>query len=555
MTLLLDLAIRSSILVLVGLAVAAVLHRQSAALRHAVLAMTVIAAAALVPLTAIVPTWQVSLPVSLAQQWSASRASTAPRDVAGRVDRRWRDDAAAAAHMTGSRAVPARPTVRVVEAARVVWVTGVVVCAAVLLTGFVRLARIARRAQRVRGGEWVRAASQLQAAYGLRRPVTLLQTDAPGVLATFGVRHHRVLLPVHASAWSHDRIHAVLSHELAHVRRQDWLVQMSAEALRCVYWFNPLMWIACARLRCESEYACDDAVLGRGMAPRDYAVQLLELARVCRHPRRHAALSAIPMARASTLERRITVMLNPAVNRTSVSRRALVAAAALLACLSLSVAAVRAGQGAQNAPAPLVGSIYDASGGVLPGVDLTLQDAQQATWTATTNESGRFEFPSVAPGTYVLEAKLAGFRRLRQDIALRTAGDWDRAITLQVGEVSEKIIVSASRVAVPTGPSRAQPIRIKVGGNVRAPRKLHDVAPVYPSSMREAGREGVVPVEAVIGTDGSVTSVRVLSAEVHPDFAIAAVEAVRQWTFDPTLLNGAPVEVRMTVSVEFTLSK
>jgi protein TonB len=61
-------------------------------------------------------------------------------------------------------------------------------------------------------------------------------------------------------------------------------------------------------------------------------------------------------------------------------------------------------------------------------------------------------------------------------------------------------------------------------------------------------------MEAVIGTDGAVTSVRVLSAEVHPDFAIAAVDAVRQWTFDPTLLNGAPVEVRMTVSVAFKLS-
>lgn len=322
MTRLLDVAIRSSILVLVGLAVTAVLHRQSAALRHAVLAMTIIAAAALVPLTTIAPTWHVSLPVSVAPWISPPRAwhvplpvSAVPQTAAPRAS------TAPGPHTIVRRAVAARPTVRVVEVARVIWIAGVAVCAAVLLTGFIRLARIARRAQRVRGGEWVRAASQLQAAYGLRRPVTLLQTDAPDVLATFGVRHHRVLLPIHASAWSHDRIHAVLSHELAHVRRQDWLVQMSAEALRCVYWFDPLMWIACARLRRESEYACDDAVLGRGMAPRDYAVHLLELARVCRRPRRHAALPAIPMARASTLERRITVMLDPAVKSTSGTAR------------------------------------------------------------------------------------------------------------------------------------------------------------------------------------------------------------------------------------------
>ena len=72
--------------------------------------------------------------------------------------------------------------------------------------------------------------------------------------------------------------------------------------------------------------------------------------------------------------------------------------------------------------------------------------------------------------------------------------------------------------------------------------------------MRAAGREGVVPIEAIIGMDGTVTSVRVLTAQVHPDFAIAAVDAVRQWRFTPTLLNGSPVDVVMTVSVSFKLA-
>jgi protein TonB len=72
--------------------------------------------------------------------------------------------------------------------------------------------------------------------------------------------------------------------------------------------------------------------------------------------------------------------------------------------------------------------------------------------------------------------------------------------------------------------------------------------------MREAGREGVVPIEAIIGPDGIVTSVRVLTAQVHPDFALAAADAVRLWKFTPTLLNGKPVEVVMKVSVEFHLS-
>jgi TonB family protein len=72
--------------------------------------------------------------------------------------------------------------------------------------------------------------------------------------------------------------------------------------------------------------------------------------------------------------------------------------------------------------------------------------------------------------------------------------------------------------------------------------------------MREAGLDGVVPMEAVIGRDGAVISVRVLSAQIHPELAASAVEAVRQWRFDPTLLNGEAVEVVMTVSVRFSLA-
>ena len=71
--------------------------------------------------------------------------------------------------------------------------------------------------------------------------------------------------------------------------------------------------------------------------------------------------------------------------------------------------------------------------------------------------------------------------------------------------------------------------------------------------MREAGLSGTVPIQAIIDGEGTVSSVRVLSAQVHPDFAIAAVDAVRQWRFTPTLLNGVPVDVVMTVSVRFDL--
>jgi TonB family protein len=277
----------------------------------------------------------------------------------------------------------------------------------------------------------------------------------------------------------------------------------------------------------------------------------LDIARKCRNPRT-AWIAATPIARSSTLERRIAAMLNPALNRTSVSPSSAIWTIALLLALTLPTAAFRTAQGS---PASLTGSVYDSTGAVVPGVTLTLQNAKEESQQATTRADGRFDFPQIAPGKYVLSATLPGFRALKQEFELKNSRDWDRAITLQVGEVQETISVRERRVSGPVGSSQPQmPQPLRVGGNIRVPTKTLDVKPIYPKSMRDAGREGVVPIEALIGADGSVTSVRVLTAQVHPDFAIAAADAVRQWKFTPTLLNGAPVEVVMKVSVEFRLS-
>ena len=249
-------------------------------------------------------------------------------------------------------------------------------------------------------------------------------------------------------------------------------------------------------------------------------------------------------------------MLNATLNRKGLSTRAMLLAAAALAAVAVPSAALRATQGA---PLPLTGLVYDATGAVLPEVKLTLEDAQRVKTEARTDASGQFQFPPVPSGKYTLEAALPGFKPLRQSVTLGTARDWKRVVMLQVGEVQEEIVVRASRHCrrTATGHGRlvgVAPAPVRVGGNIRPPRKVRHVSPVYPASMREAGLEGVVPMEAIIAADGKVQSVRVLTAEIHPDLAQAAVEAVKQWQFEPTLLNGAAVEVVMNVSMSFTLS-
>jgi periplasmic protein TonB len=100
----------------------------------------------------------------------------------------------------------------------------------------------------------------------------------------------------------------------------------------------------------------------------------------------------------------------------------------------------------------------------------------------------------------------------------------------------------------PPPPPKPQP-PIPVGGNIRPPQKVSDVAPTYPPIALAAGIEGIVILEAVIAENGSVRDVRVLRS--IPLLDAAAVEAVRQWRFTPTLLNGQPVPIVMTVTVAF----
>jgi hypothetical protein len=172
-------------------------------------------------------------------------------------------------------------------------------------------------------------------------------------------------------------------------------------------------------------------------------------------------------------------------------------------------------------------------------------------------------------GTYSLEADLPGFEMYQERLTLN-GDDLTREITLGVGTIQELISVSRRsnvldapperfpqrppycgefyqpRVA---GPPPARPdgvVPVRVGGVIRAPRKVFHVSPVYPDDADA----GIVRIDALIGLDGFVTETEVTNRP-SPELAQAAIAAVRQWEFDPTLLNCEPVQVRMTVVVDF----
>jgi len=102
-------------------------------------------------------------------------------------------------------------------------------------------------------------------------------------------------------------------------------------------------------------------------------------------------------------------------------------------------------------------------------------------------------------------------------------------------------------------PPRPVQGRIKQGGNVTAASLINKVNPVYPPLARQTRISGTVRLHAIIGKDGSIQQLEVLSG--HPLLQQSALDAVRQWRYRPTLLNGEPVEVDTTIDVIFSLNQ
>lgn len=557
----LDGLVRGALLMACALAVLPVLRRQSAAVRHLVLTIS-LAGAALAPAAGlVVPTWHVPVPVvaEWPDAWLTASTSATPALSSGEV-------APLSPHATRR--------VTIADVMAMIWVAGFAMGLLVLVAGWLRLRWLVARGRPLDDGAWAEQAAALADRRPCRR-LRCVETSHPALLATVGLLRPTVLVPRAARAWSAERVSLVLAHEMAHVQRADWLVQIAAEIVRAAHWFNPVAWIVCARLRREAEQACDDVVLAGGAAAGTYAAELVAIVRELRRAR--LLVPAVPVVHSSGFERRVAHMLTPTTNRRPVSR----VTAFMAATIGLAVLLPLAGVAAQAVRASVVGSVSDPQRGQLPGVQLTLTHvASGEKKDIQSDAAGRFVFGDLEPGDYLLEARLPGFAVYRTTATVSGDGrPLAQDLTLQVGTLRETISVRESV----TGPGetrvhvtdqeqfrRLEEHRRKraaqvcasvperpaafVGGNVRAPNKFVDVRPRYPEHLRTAGVVGSVVLSARIGTDGLVEDVRVASA-TDPAFATAAIDAVSRWEFDATLLNCVPIVVDMTVEVRFDLER
>lgn len=216
------------------------------------------------------------------------------------------------------------------------WGLGVVVLLLRLLVGLARVVLLTRRARSLSELRWWRLHVELLSLLGITRPVGLLMSPSVTAPMTWGLWRPVVLLPAEAESWSDERRRLVLTHELAHVARQDWFWQLLAAFAVALHWVNPFAHLVAQHLRLESEKASDDVVLRMGTQPSSYAELLLDFTRrLVVETEPQPALSTA-MLRSSQLGARIVSILSSNRNRSPGSRRfTLLAGVLILAGIGL----------------------------------------------------------------------------------------------------------------------------------------------------------------------------------------------------------------------------
>jgi hypothetical protein len=224
---------------------------------------------------------------------------------------------------------------------------------------------------------------------------------------------------------------------------------------------------------------------------------------------------------------------------------------------------------APSGPGTITGVLYDQLGGLLPGTSAVLvQRSSGATYRTDSDRNGAFSFALLPPGDYELTTSLPGFATVTNLVKVGPGQLIDRAVTLPIGTLRESISVVGGDGVVSSKPSgytdrpRTRPAPEArtfysggVGGQIRAPRKVVHVNPIYPSGLGP-NASGIVKLQARVGIDGYLSDIRDITggnpSPTHQAFLDSALDAVRQWEFTPVLLNNVPVEANITISIDYS---
>jgi TonB family protein len=520
----------------------------------------------------------------------------------------------------------------------VFWIGGVAALSLNLIRGWIQARRLLRHAAAMSASVWPVRMRLMADRLGVEVKIRLVKSAVVDVPAVIGWLRPAIIVPMSVLAGlSPAHIDAILAHELSHIRRRDYLVNIVQCVVETLLFYHPAVWWVSRRIRLEREHCCDDLAASLCDSRLTYATALASLETL-----RAATPTLVMPATGGVLLHRIRRLVDPrcpSIPEFSGGFAMCVVATLLFLVSQLTasppspvVEAEPAVAVAANsapllaAPEPVTvkrqttqgsieGTVMDPSGGIIPGARVVLTSAvSAATRSTTTDVRGRFVFADVAAGAYDVTVSLVGFKTSKGRVQLSDGFRAAMEVRLEMGSVTETVVLqgtqppaggrgaqgAAPRSAMahleaarqyyqqgrlseaeamtaqalqllraemsqrmfPMVEPRATPAAagepkpgvvnaIRVGGSIREPRKTRHVNPIYPAEAQAAAIQGYVIIEALIGTDGAVKEARVIGGETV--LADAALTAVRQWEYTPTLLNGVPVEVIMNVTVHFKL--
>ena len=517
MSLLIDLGVKTTVILGVAFALAFALRRGSAAVRYAMWICALAGVVALPLASWIGPVWNIEREVPVTAQ---------PAQVSTSV----------VIHASHAPAAPQRPWVAIV------WIAGAIMMLTRTAAGHWRVRSLFGGAAEITDRGRLALVEEVAAQVGFRRKLVLKRSIATDVPLSYGLLRATVLLPTDSDQWSEERRRVVLAHELIHARRLDSLWGLVAQGALAVNWFHPLAWLAVRQFRREQERSCDDAVVTAGTPGAAYAAHLVALARSIAIPE-----PALGMAERFDLEGRVHALLDASRSRRGVSRRlgAVMFAGALALVIPLAAVHAQAAKGA------VAGTVYDPSGAVVPGATITLSGGFNEEFTRA-NPAGQFKLSSIPAGEYVIKVTTPGFATYSKKVIVDPSSPATMNVNLALGELTESVEIRATGPQSRTNPA-ATPQRIRVGGMVQPVKLISKVNPAYPADAKAEGVEGTVLLRAVVSKDGRLLSTKVISGAVDPRLASAAMDAVQLWQYQPALLNGEPVEVITTIAVAFRL--
>ncbi|MDP1931437.1 MAG: M56 family metallopeptidase [Gammaproteobacteria bacterium] len=198
--------------------------------------------------------------------------------------------------------------------------------------------KISRNSTVIHDEKIVSSVNRIRDSLQISRNVLIRKSSAISSPFSFGIMHPAIVLPSTCSQWSDSVLEDVLVHELSHIRRLDWVSMLLCHLVLCVYWFNPLVWLAVRKVDEEAENSCDAAVIRYGKSNTEYAENLLLVARECRNQKRLLAQMIVDK---KLLSNRITTILENSMMMKTISRKMLALSAAVAATLLVGLGNVQ----------------------------------------------------------------------------------------------------------------------------------------------------------------------------------------------------------------------